>query len=93
MKGSIQDDEKRFWCVCFAFFFFFFLTCSIFSGTELNFLLKLSKQTKNNPPQDRELGQKQEWKHSGGRERQCKQKTIKERIKPRRQQIDSEEYY
>lgn len=49
------EDGKLFdVSVCHVAFFFFFSKRSTFSGTELDFLLKLTRQTKNNPPLKRE---------------------------------------
>ncbi len=51
------------------FVFWLLYMRSTFPGTELDFLLKLTRQPKNNPPQDRKREREgSEWKQGGDRE-------------------------
>lgn len=58
-------------------FVFFSSKRSTFSGTELDFLLKLARQTKNNPPLTRERQNDEGMKERGEVRDEWKEKLIK----------------
>lgn len=77
-----EPEKKKLFDVSVCFFwvlFCFFCMCSTFPGTELDFLLKLTRQTKNNPMQEGNMGEKEGVKT--GKESNSENERTMERLK------------